>query len=92
MKNVPDLVHLNLKKNENLKPSSFIDDGTKAKTIISDFDKGTDKNRFYSSCQKCYIAALSYLQNNLPFNKKIIEYSQYLHPQKTNCSASPIYV
>ena len=71
-----------------MKPSSFIDDGTKAKTIISDLDNGTDKNRFYSSCQKCYIAALSYLQNNLPFNNKIIEYSQYLHPQKRSCSAS----
>ena len=88
MKNVPDLVQLNLEKKENLKPSSFIDVGTKAKTIISDFVNECDKNKFDSSCQKCSIVAVSYLQNNLPFNNKIIEYSQYLHPQKRSCSAS----
>ena len=82
MKNVPALVQLNLEKKENLKPSSFIDFGTKAKTNISDFDSECDKNKFYSSCQKCYVAAVSCLQNNLPFNNKIIEYSQYLHPWK----------
>ena len=71
-----------------MKPSSFIDVGTKAKTIISDFDHECDKNEFYSSCQKCYIAAVSHLQNNLPFNNKIIEYSQHLHPQKKNGSVS----
>ena len=88
MKNVSDLVQLNLKEKENLKLSIFIDVGTKAKTIISDFDNECHKNKFYSSCQKCYIATVSYLQNNLPFNNKIIEYSQYLHPQKRSCSAS----
>ena len=72
MKNVPDLVQLNLEKKENLKWSRFIDVGTKAKTIISGFDNECDINKFYSSCQKCYIAAVSYLQNNLPFNNKII--------------------
>ena len=49
------------RQKENLKPSSFIDAGTKAKMIISDFDDESDKDKFYSSCQKCYIAAVSYL-------------------------------
>ena len=71
-----------------MKSSRFIDVGTKAKTIISDFDNECDKSKFHSSCQKCYIAAVSNLQNNLPFNNKFIEYSQYLHPQKRRCSAS----
>ena len=84
--NVSDLVQLNLEKKENLKPSNFIDVGTKVKTIISDFDNESDKKKFYSVTRN--IAAVSYLQNNLPFNIKIIEYSQYLHPQKRNCSAS----
>ena len=75
IKNVSDLVQLNLEKKENLKLSSFINIGTKAKTIISDFDNESDKKKFYSSCQKCYIADVSYLQNNLPFNNKIIKYS-----------------
>ena len=88
MKNVRDLVQLNFEKKENLKPSSFIDAEAKAKTIISDFDKESDKKNLYSVCQKCYSAAFSYLQNDLPFNNKIIKYSQYLHPQKRNCNAS----
>ena len=46
IKNVPDLAHLNLEKKENLKPSGFIDVGTKAKTIISDFYNECDKNNF----------------------------------------------
>ena len=79
---VPDLVQLNLEKKQNLKPSSLIDVGTETKTIISDFDYESNTKKFYSSCQKCYIAAISYLQNNLPFNSKIIEYSQYPHPLK----------
>ena len=46
------------------------------------------KVSFIPVAKKYYIAAVSYLQNNLPFNKKILQYSQYLHPQKRNCSAS----
>lgn len=37
MKNISDLVKLNLERRENLKPSRFIDVGTRAKTIIGDF-------------------------------------------------------
>ena len=70
---------MNLEKKENLKPSSFIDAGTKAKMIISDFDNENDKKKFYSSCHKCYIAAVSYLKNNPSFKNKITEYSQNLH-------------
>lgn len=69
-----------------MKPSSFIDVGTKAKTIISDLDKKSAKKKFYSSCQKSFIASASYLQNNPLLNNKIIKYSQYLHPQRRNCS------
>ena len=68
-----------MEKRENLKPSSFIDAGTKAKMIISNFDNENDKKKFYSSCHKCYIAAVSYLQNNPSFKNKITEYSQNLH-------------
>ena len=37
MKNISDLVKLNLERRENLKPSRYIDVGTRAKTIIGDF-------------------------------------------------------
>ena len=56
--------------------------------IISYFDTENDKKKFYSSCYKCYIAAVSYIQNNPPFTNKITEYSQSLHPQERNCGAS----
>ena len=56
--------------------------------IISYFDTENDKKKFYSSCYKCYIAAVSCLQNNSPLKNKIIEYSQNVHPQERNCSAS----
>ena len=69
---------MNLEREENLKPSSFIDVGTNAKTIMSDFDNESDKKKVLFSRQKCYIAAVSHLQNNLPFNIKIIKYSQCL--------------
>ena len=87
---------MNLEREENLKPSSFIDVGTNAKTIMSDFDNESDKKKVLFSRQKCYIAAVSHLQNNLPFNIKIIEYSQYLHLKKKIAVhlqvLSPIYV
>ena len=61
-----------------MKPSSFIDVGTKAKTIISDLDKKVAKKKFYSSCQKSFIASASYLQNNPLLNNKIIKYCSIL--------------
>ena len=61
---------------------------TKTKAIISDFGPENDKKKFYSSFYKCYIAVVSYLQNNPPFKNKITEYSQNLHPQERNCGAS----
>ena len=71
VKNVLDLVQLNLEKKENLKPSSFVDVETKTKTIICDFDDEKNKIKFYSTWKKCYVAPISYFQTNLPFNKKI---------------------
>ena len=71
VKNVLDLVQLNLEKKENLKPSNFVDVETKAKTIICDFDDEKNKNKFYSTWKKCYVAPISYFQTNLPFNKKM---------------------
>ena len=70
-----------------MKPTSFINAGTKAKTITGDFGNESDKEKFYSSFKKFYIAAVSYLQNNLPFNNKLIEFSQCAHTQKINSSA-----
>ena len=41
-----------------------------------------------SFCRKCFVAAASYLHKNLPFNNNILEYVQFLHPEKQNDSFS----
>ena len=42
----------------------------------------------YCSHCSCFVAAVSYLQMNLPFNNKILKYVQYLHYEKQNDSLS----
>ena len=39
-------------------------------------------------CQKFYAKAVSYLQENLPFDVLVLKYLQYLHPEKRNNSGS----
>ena len=85
LKPIHSLVQLNLNKKESLKSKSFIDVGTHAKLLlegVADYEK---VKGFQSSCLKSYVAATTYLQQNLPFNNNT-EYAQYLHPQKRNHS------
>ena len=41
-----------------------------------------------SSCLKSYVSATTYLQQDLPFNNKVTNYVEYLHPEKRNHSSS----
>ena len=84
LKPVYSLVQLNLNKKESLKPKSFIDVGTHAKLLLEGIADDEKVKGFRSSCLKSYVAANTYLQQNLPFSNKIIEYAQYLRPQKRN--------
>ena len=85
MKPSRDLVTIDLRKKENLKSASLIEIWTKARSLIHD-DPAVDDAiaTLHTSCLKCYVEAASYLQVNLPFNNKAIEYAQFLHPEKRN--------
>ena len=89
IKSTDYLVKLDLGKKENLKSDKFVEVGTKAKLLLHENvidDQAV--NNFRSSCLKCYVAATSYLQANLPYNNNVIQYAQYLHPEKRNDSMS----
>ena len=89
IKSTDYLVKLDLGKKENFKSDKFVEVGTKAKLLLHENvidDQAV--NNFRSSCLKCYVAATSYLQANLPYNNKVIQYAQYLHPEKRNDSMS----
>ena len=86
LKPVHSLIRLNQNRKESLKCKSFIDVGTHAKLLLEGIFDDEKLKGFRSSCLKSYVAATTYLQQNLPFNNKITEYAQYLHPQKRNHS------
>ena len=89
IKSTDYLVKLDLGEKKNLKSDKFVQVGTKAK-LLSHENVIDDQavNNFRSSCLKCYVAATSYLQANLPYNNKMIQYVQYLHPEKRNDTMS----
>ena len=75
LKPVHSLVQLNPNKKETFKSKSFIDVGTHAKLLLEDIADDEKVKDFQSSCLKSYITATTYIQQNLPFNNKIIEYA-----------------
>ena len=86
LKPAHSLVQLNLNKKESLKSKLFIDVGTHAKLLLESIADDEKVKGFRSSCLKSYVTATTYLQQNFPFNNKIIEYAQYLNPEKRNHS------
>ena len=73
-----------MENKENLKSKALIEVGTKSKLLLTEIPDQAKVAFFRSSCLKCYVSATKYLQQNLPFNNKFIEHSQYLHPEKRN--------
>ena len=73
LKPVHSLVQLNLNKKESLKSKSFIDVGTHAKLLLEGIADDEKVKGFRSLCFKSYVTATTYLQQNLPFNNKIID-------------------
>lgn len=67
----------------------MIEVGTKSRSFIqSSLAVDEDFAKFCSYCCKCFAAVVSYLQMNLSFSIKILEYAQYLHSGKRNGSLS----
>ena len=89
IKPIHDLVKFNLNKKDHLKSAKLIEVGTKSRSFIqSSLAVDEDFAKFCSYCCKCFAAVLSYLQMNLSFSIKILEYAQYLHSGKQNDSLS----
>ena len=81
LKPIRDLITIDLRKKENLKSANLIEIGTKTQSLIHG-DHAVDYAivTFRKSCLKCYVEVASYLQVNLPFNKKVTEYAYFLNP------------
>ena len=65
LKPAHSLVQLNLNKKESLKSKSFIDAGTHAKLLLEGIPDDEKVKGFRSLYLKSYIAATTYLQQNL---------------------------
>lgn len=61
-------------------PEKLIEIVTIAKSLIQDILLLDNE----ASCCICYVEVASYLKINLPFNNKILEYTQFLNPQERN--------
>lgn len=83
LKPICDLVTIDLRKKENLKSANLFETGTKAWSFIhGDLAVEDAIVTFLKSHLKCYVEAASYLQVNLALNNKVIEYAQFVNPQK----------
>ena len=78
-------IAINVEKTENLKPVKLFDVGTKGKQLLSDptFSKA-DQTKFRNGCMNFYKKSTKYLVDHLPLNRPILQYAQYLHPEKRN--------
>ena len=76
LKPIHDLITIDLRKKENLKSANLIEIGTKTQSLIhGDLAVDYAIATFRKSYLKCYAEAASYLQVNLPFNKKVTEHA-----------------
>ena len=48
------------------------------------------QNLLRKEFQKFYAKAVSYLQENLPFDALVLKYLQYLHPEKNNSGSTDV--
>ena len=78
-------IAIDVEKAKNLKPVKLIDVGTKGKQLLSDptFSKA-DQTKFRNGCMNFYKKSTKYLVDHLPLNRPILQYAQYLHPEKRN--------
>ena len=72
-----------------LQKASLIDIGIKAKLLYSgNLFLVENEEQFRKNCLKCFKVSVEYLLSHLPHNNKLIQYAQYLHPQKRNLKGS----
>lgn len=66
------------------KPLNLIDVGSKCKSLLSDPFLSNHNTKLRTECLDFYVTAVTYLKENMPFNKVFIKQAQYLHPEKRN--------
>jgi hypothetical protein len=85
LKPISELTSLNISEKTCQKPPNLIDIGTKAKLLLSESILPDEKKTvFRRNCLNFYVVSASYLQQNLPFNRYLIKYAQFIHPEKRN--------
>ena len=88
-KSADDILGINPLDKKVCNKASLIDVGTKAKILFSGSLIGDEfEEKFQRECLRFYQTAVNYLMENLPHDKKIVKYAQYLLPQKRNESGS----
>ena len=62
---------------------NVIDVGTKGKQLLVDpIIPESEQMRFRNGCMNFYLKSTKYLLDHLPFNRPVIKYAQYLHPDR----------
>ena len=80
---------IDVSRKSSCKKASLIDIGTKAKLLFSgNLIPAENEEQFRKNCLKCFKVSVEYLLSHLPHNNKLIQYAQYLHPQKRNLKGS----
>ena len=87
IKSTGDLVEVDVTLQKTQKSAKNIDIGTKTKLLLIESSlSDAEKLSFRGECLKFYAAAVTYLQDNLPFKVSLIKHTQYLYPEKRSDS------
>ena len=85
LKDISDLLKIDVTKMENQKPLTLIETGTQSRVFFAENEKD---EKFQKNCLHFYATAACYLKDNFPFDKSILKCAQYLHPEKRNSISS----
>ena len=90
LKPIAELVALDVNKKANLKSLKLIEIGTKRQIglCLLVIYYVMSRKIYLGRNDKFYAKAVSYVQENLPFDVLVPTYLQYLHPEKRNNSRS----
>ena len=85
LKDISDLLKTDVTKKEHQKPLTLIETDTESTVFFAENEKD---EKFQKNCVQFYVTAACYLKDNFPFDKPILKYAQYLHPEKPNSISS----
>ena len=85
LKDISDLLKIDVTKMENQKPLTLMETGTQSRVFFAENEKD---EKFQKNCLHFYATAACYLKDDFPFDKSILKCAQYLHPEKRNSISS----